>query len=78
MICIWNYYIAKQRLKEAVKTVDLMGGPDECQPMVVAQADFIQMELDFYILQMKSLVKWFILCGIIGFSVYFGYVFYKG
>jgi len=73
MICIWNYYIAKQRLKEAIKTVEMMGGPDECQPMVVAQADYISMELDYYKEEIKSLLKWSSICGIlvsVGYCVY--------
>ena len=73
MICIWNYYITKQRLREAIKTVEMMGGPDECQPMVVAQADYIGMELEYYKEEIKSLLKWSSICGIlvsVGYCVY--------
>jgi hypothetical protein len=48
VISFINYISAKQRLIESQKTVDMMGGEHECQPMILAQRDMIKLERDFY------------------------------
>jgi hypothetical protein len=48
MISIIHYISAGRRLKESEKTVYMMGGEDECQPMLLAQRDMIKLERDFY------------------------------
>jgi len=48
MISIIHYISAGRRLKESEKTVHMMGGEDECQPMLLAQRDMIKLERDFY------------------------------
>ena len=46
---IWiHYWNTKKRLQESEKTVELMGGEDECQPQLLAQRDMIKMELIYY------------------------------
>jgi len=48
MLSIFHYWSAKDRLKEANKTVLMMGGPDECTPMILAQREMIQLEMEYY------------------------------
>jgi len=48
MISIIHYISAGRRLKESEKTVHMMGGEGECQPMLLAQRDMIKLERDFY------------------------------
>lgn len=48
MISFLHYISAGRRLKEAEKTVYMMGGEDECQPMLLAQRDMIKLERDYY------------------------------
>jgi hypothetical protein len=48
MFNLINYFQAKARLKESIKTIELMGGEDECQPMLLGQRDFLMLEVDYY------------------------------
>ena len=48
MLSIIHYISAGRRLKEAQKTVYMMGGESECQPMLLAQRDMIALERDYY------------------------------
>ena len=55
MKSIFNYFEAKNRLREAKKTILMMGGEDECQPMLLGQRDFLELEVDYYHDEMVSL-----------------------
>lgn len=55
MKSIFNYFDAKNRLREAEKTIVLMGGEEECQPMILGQRDFLELEVDYYRDEMVSL-----------------------
>jgi hypothetical protein len=48
MFSILHFIEAKARLKESIKTIEMMGGEDECQPMLLGQMDMIQLEVDYY------------------------------
>ena len=48
MIPYYYYIDAKRRLRESNITIDMMGGEDECQPMIVAQRDMLELEVDYY------------------------------
>lgn len=48
MFGIINYYSAKKRLEESKKTILMMGGEDECQPMLLGQRDFLELEVEYY------------------------------
>lgn len=39
---------AKKRLEESKKTILMMGGEDECQPMLLGQRDFLELEVEYY------------------------------
>ena len=56
MISIIHYISAGRRLEEANKTIYMMGGEDECQPMLLAQRDMIELERDYYKEQMQDLI----------------------
>jgi hypothetical protein len=53
MFSIINYFDAKQRLKESIKTIEMMGGEDECQPMLLGQRDFLELEVKYHLNQSK-------------------------
>lgn len=59
MLSIINFFSAKARLKESKKTIDMMGGEDECQPMVLAQRDYLELEVEYY--RKKSVINGVIL-----------------
>ena len=44
------YYLreAKLRLENAKQAIDMMGGEDECQPMLLGQRDMLELEVDYY------------------------------
>jgi hypothetical protein len=48
MFSILNYLEAKSRLEESIKTIEMMGGENECQPMLLGQRDMIELELEYY------------------------------
>ncbi len=39
---------AKLRLENANQAIDMMGGEDECQPMLLGQRDMLELEVDYY------------------------------
>lgn len=57
MLSIFHYYSAKERLGESEKTILMLGGEDECQPMILAQRDMIKLEMQFYREQMIELLS---------------------
>jgi len=77
MLSILHYMSAKRRLKEANKTVYMMGGVDECPPMVLAQRDMIELEVNYYAEETKF---WVVLTTIIVVvtSIYLLIYFLKG
>lgn len=48
MIPYYYLYEAKQRLVNAKKTIDMMGGEEECQPMLLGQRDMLELEVEYY------------------------------
>jgi hypothetical protein len=55
MLSILHYWTAKDRLREADKTIFMMGGESECSRMVLAQRDMIRLEVEYYKESMKEL-----------------------
>jgi hypothetical protein len=56
MLSVFHYYSAKMRLRESKKTIQLMGGENECQPMLLAQRDMIEFEMNYYYEQINDLL----------------------
>jgi hypothetical protein len=54
MIPYYYLYIAKQSLIGAKKTIVMMGGEDECQPMLLGQRDMLELEVEYYREQSKK------------------------
>jgi hypothetical protein len=48
MISYYYLYEAKQRLDNAKQTIEMMGGEDECQPMLLGQRDMLELEVEYY------------------------------
>lgn len=48
MFSFIHYISASRRLKEAEKTVYMLGGPHEAPPMILAQRDMIKHEVQYY------------------------------
>lgn len=48
MISIIHYISASRRLEEAKRTVYMMGGEEECPPMLLAQRDMVQLEKEYW------------------------------
>jgi hypothetical protein len=65
MISIIHYISAKRRLKESNKTVMMMGGEEECQPMLLAQRDMIELEMKYYREEVDNLIMWACLSGVV-------------
>jgi hypothetical protein len=64
MISYYYLYEAKQRLANAKETIELMGGEDECQPMLLGQRDMLELEVAYY-----RKVSWFFTIGLLTFGV---------
>ena len=48
MIPYYYYYVAKQSLVGAKKAIAMMGGENECQPMLLGQRDMLELEVEYY------------------------------
>lgn len=48
MLAYYYLYEAKQRLANAKQTIEMMGGEDECQPMLLGQRDMLELEVEYY------------------------------
>ena len=48
MLSILHYISAKERFAESKKTIHMMGGEDECQPMLLGQRDMVELEMEYY------------------------------
>ena len=64
MIAYYYLYEAKQRLANAKETIELMGGEDECQPMLLGQRDMLELEVEYY-----RKYSWFFTIGLLTFTV---------
>lgn len=48
MLAYYYLYEAKQRLANAKETIAMMGGENECQPMLLGQRDMLELEVKYY------------------------------
>lgn len=76
MIPYYYLHEAKQRLVNAEKTIEMMGGEDECQPMLLGQRDMLELEVEYY---RETSVKFtIIMLTLITFCVTLGYLYMTG
>jgi hypothetical protein len=76
MISIVHYISACRRLKESDKTIMMLGGPEECQSMIVAQNEMIRLEKEYY---HEEMVKFGYVCLLFVFiSIIIYTLHYKG
>lgn len=66
MLAYYYLYVAQLRLANAKKTIELMGGEKECQPMLLGQRDMLELEVEYY-----QKASWFFTIGLLTFSVAF-------
>ena len=71
MISIIHYISAKRRLHESNKTVYMMG--DDCPPMLMAQRDMIQHEMEYYKKEMAKLFT-FAFFFVVGVLLYYFFI----
>ncbi len=64
MLAYYYLYEAKQRLANAKQTIEMMGGEDECQPMLLGQRDMLELEVEYY-----RKVSWFFTIGLLTFAL---------
>jgi lipopolysaccharide export LptBFGC system permease protein LptF len=62
MLAYYYLYEAKQRLANAKETIAMMGGEDECQPMLLGQRDMLELEVEYY-----RKTSWFFTIGLLTF-----------
>jgi uncharacterized protein with GYD domain len=48
VLAYYYLYEAKQRLANAKQTIEMMGGENECQPMLLGQRDMLELEVEYY------------------------------
>jgi hypothetical protein len=68
MISLIHFISAKRRLHESNKTVYMMG--DDCPPMLLAQRDMIQHEMEYYKEQVVKL-SYYALLFVVGVLLYY-------
>ena len=72
MLSILHYISAKERFAESKKTIHMMGGEDECQPMLLGQRDMIELEMEYYREEcFKSLMYLILIIALIAPAIYF-------
>lgn len=71
MFSIINYFSAKRRLEESKKTILMMGGEDECQPMLLGQRDFLELEVLYHKKEMILRGIFYSILTVVGISSYF-------
>jgi hypothetical protein len=76
MIPYYYLYEAKARLANAIKTIELMGGENDCQPMLLGQKDMIELEVEYYREQSKKFT--IILLTLVGICVIIGVLYLNG
>jgi hypothetical protein len=70
MISYIHYISAKRRLKEAEKTIHMMGGEIESSQMLCAQRDMIRLEVEYYGDESAKLSILLAAVAILGIGVY--------
>jgi len=78
MFSILHFIEAKARLKESLKTIEMMGGEDECQPMLLGQRDMIELELEYYRYESKKFIGLALLTAIACATLAYYYLPLKG
>ena len=62
MFAYLHYRSAKARLKQSNETIAMMGGWDECQPMLQGQHEMVQLEMEYYKSEYKKTLRIVLFC----------------
>ena len=73
MIPYYYLYEAKQRLANAIKTIELMGGEDDCQPMLLGQRDMLELEVEYYRVQSAKCTIFLLTLSVFCVTLYYLY-----
>jgi hypothetical protein len=74
MIPQYYLYEAKQRLANAEKTIQMKGGEEDCQPMLLGQRDMLLLEVEYYRERSKTFTTMFLTVISIGVIMYLLYI----
>jgi uncharacterized protein with GYD domain len=74
MIPYYYLHEAKQRLVNAKKTIEMMGGEEDCQPMLLGQRDMLELEVEYYRERSKTFTTIFLTVISIGVIMYLLYI----
>ena len=74
MIPFFDYFNAKRRLKLANETIQMMGGENDCQPMLLGQRDYLELEVDYFREQSKKFTIFLLTLAVFCVSLYYLYV----
>jgi uncharacterized protein with GYD domain len=71
-----QYYLheAKQRLANAEKTIEMMGGEEDCQPMLLGQRDMLLLEVEYYRERSRTFTTILLTVYVIGVIMYLLYI----
>ena len=75
MISTIRYIKTRNRLKSQLKTIEMMGGEDECDFMILAQKDILELETAHHFYHIWSELIFCLLFGAVSYiiyTVYFG------
>ena len=61
MISFFKYFSARRRLLSSIDTIDMMGGEDMCDPMILAQTEMLHNEVTYFYYQMLREIIYFLL-----------------
>jgi hypothetical protein len=76
MIPYYYLYEAKRRLVSIKQTIAMLGGEDDCQPMLLGQRDMLKLEVEYY--RQQSAKFTIFLLTLIVFCVSLYYLFITG
>lgn len=74
MINLYRYIQARNRLKSQLQTIDMMGGEDECDFMILAQKDILEIETTHYYYRMWAEVIFLLLFAAVSCILYTSYI----
>ena len=74
MIPQYYLYEAKQRLANAEKTIEMMGGEEDCQPMLLGQRDMLLLEVEYYRERSRTFTTILLTVYVIGVIMYLLYI----
>ena len=76
MKSIYYLWEAKRRLRASEDFIDLYGGEKECDNMILAQRDFIRLEVEYHRLGVRMFFSAITIAAIFSFFIYISWSYY--